>query len=436
MTKKILSALDCGVSKALVNPDAMMVITKLHQHGFDGYIVGGGIRDLLIKKTPKDFDIVTNATPEMVRKIFRRNSMIIGRRFKIVHVMFEHFNLDKIINGRPAMERHVIEVSTYRSAEIHGHSLSEHGKIMVDNNYGTQEEDSTRRDFTANALYYDPIAEQIIDYHDGMLDVRSRVMRVIGVPLVRYQEDPVRMLRAIRLAAKLGMKLEADTEDGIHAMKHLLANEHKWRLYEEMLKILLSGSSKDCILWMKKIKIPKQVFLLFDKLFFGAKQDQLALKVLEKTDARIREGNDISIVFILAGLLWNNVNLIWKRLAAKRGNDSRQALTDAIVKSKAFATEVGIVRQMYLNVSDVWMAQYDFDNPKPSRVSKMLHSRRFRQGLHLYTLRHEFGQVDDTHYAWWQDFAVVEDYEIELAFVAKLEHEISKLAGAKNPNKK
>ncbi|MFN7095464.1 MAG: polynucleotide adenylyltransferase PcnB, partial [Burkholderiales bacterium] len=180
MSKKTLSAAKYGVSNQLVNSDAMYVIEKLHSHGFDGYIVGGGIRDLLLRKTPKDFDIVTNATPELVRKIFKRNSIIIGRRFKIVHVVFNNINPDKMINNRPLRERNIIEISTYRSAKILQQSLNEYGRIMVDNNYGNQKEDSSRRDFTINALYYDPIREVIIDYHDGIKDIEAKVVRMIG----------------------------------------------------------------------------------------------------------------------------------------------------------------------------------------------------------------------------------------------------------------
>ena len=154
---KKINAFEINVNKGMVNSDALNVIQKLQQHNFDGYVVGGGVRDLILGKIPKDFDVVTNATPEEVKRIFKRNSIIIGRRFRLVHVLFESINPDKIINNRPLMDRHVIEVSTYRSNKIRKHVLSEHGRILEDNVYGTMLEDASRRDFTVNALFYDQI---------------------------------------------------------------------------------------------------------------------------------------------------------------------------------------------------------------------------------------------------------------------------------------
>jgi poly(A) polymerase len=403
MSKKTLSAAKYGVSNQLVNSDAMYVIEKLHSHGFDGYIVGGGIRDLLLRKTPKDFDIVTNATPELVRKIFKRNSIIIGRRFKIVHVVFNNINPDKMINNRPLRERNIIEISTYRSAKILQQSLNEYGRIMVDNNYGNQKEDSSRRDFTINALYYDPIREVIIDYHDGIKDIEAKVVRMIGDPYTRYLEDPVRMLRAIRLAVKLGLTIENNTSDCFKQVKQLLKHEHRGRLYEEMLKILLSGSASECIASLKQLELPKHIFILFDKLFFTAKPDELALKIAVKTDTRLKEANDVSTIFILAGLMWNLINDSWQEIMLK-GETPRLALLEAINENKQFAYTVGITKNAYLCMHDVWMLQYDFENPSLKRIDTLLSNPRFRQAWHLYSARSELNQVDLTLFNWWESF--------------------------------
>jgi poly(A) polymerase len=408
MTKQIYNATECGVSQHQVNPDALTVIKKLHKYEFDAYIVGGGVRDLLLGKTPKDFDIVTNATPEMVRKIFKRNAIIIGRRFKIVHVTFDNLNPDKLIHNRPMIEKNVIEISTYRSDKVHTHSLNQFGKIMEDNNYGTQDEDATRRDFTVNALYYDPIAEIIIDYHNGMDDIKKRSLGMIGDPLSRYHEDPVRILRAIRLSVKLDLTIEYATDVAIQETKQLLAHEHKWRLYEEMLKFLLSGHSSSCIKKLQEIELPHNVFVLFDRLFFGKHPDQLAIRILEKTDARLQETSDVSVVFILAGLMWNFVFNLWQKYVSD-GRSAYQALSDAIAVQKNSAFNLCVPKYAYNCMRDVWILQLDFENPTVKRVHSMLNSSRFRQGWHLFSTRHDLGLVESAIFNWWDEFIPADD---------------------------
>lgn len=419
MRKKVLSAIDCGISNQLVNEDAIAVINKLHQHGFDGYIVGGGVRDLLLNKKPKDFDIVTDATPEMVKKIFKRNSIIIGRRFKIVHVIFEHFNLDRIINNRPAIEKHIIEISTYRSLKIHEHTLNPYGKIMVDNNYGTQKDDSTRRDFTINALYYDPIKEVIIDYHNGIKDLENKELHMIGDPQTRYIEDPVRLLRAIRLSVKLGLFIARDTFTYVEETKQLLVHEHRGRMYEEMLKILLSGSSRKCLDRIKELSIPKGVFILFDKLFFCDNPDEIALKILEKTDERLNANTPVSTMFILAGLMWNMVNAKWQKIL-QDGESPRQALSDAIFSVRHFAGDVGITRNAFSAMTEVWLLQFEFENPTLKKLDRILSNQRFRQGLHLYNLRNELGEVDSKLNTWWNSLVEATDNNDKLAIIDQL----------------
>jgi poly(A) polymerase len=419
MTKKVLSAIDLGISNQMVNPDAMNVIRKLQQQGFDGYIVGGGTRDLLLSKKPKDFDIVTNATPEMVKKIFKRNSIIIGRRFKIVHVVFDNLNFSRIINNRPAMEKHIIEISTYRSLKINQHSLNEYGKIMVDNNYGTQKDDATRRDFTINALYYDPIKEVVIDYHDGINDLKKKMIRLIGDPEKRYIEDPVRILRAIRLSVKLALDIEASTANYMEEFKPLLVHEHRSRMYEEMLKILLSGSSSKCIQQIKDFDLPKEVFMLFDRLFLCDNPDALSLRVLEKTDERLQTENAVSTIFILASLMWNMVNNSYQKLLPS-GESPHQALMEAIFQNRGYANEIGITKNAYSAMTDVWLLQYEFENPTLRKIDRTLGNSRFRQSLHLYNLRNEFGEVDSKLNEWWNSLVESIDPEEKLTLIDNL----------------
>ncbi|CAG0970476.1 partial Poly(A) polymerase I, partial [Anaerolineae bacterium] len=199
-----------GIDRKHISHAAMKTVQELHKAGFAAFIVGGAVRDLLLKRTPKDFDIATNATPEQVHRIFRR-SRIIGRRFRIVHVMFG---------------AETIEVTTFRGSHLSSEEgdaeIADSGRILRDNVFGSQEEDAARRDFTANALYYDPQTEEVWDYHHGLKDIKDGVLRMIGDPETRYREDPVRMLRAVRLSAKLGLKLHPDTEAPIPRMADLL----------------------------------------------------------------------------------------------------------------------------------------------------------------------------------------------------------------------
>ncbi|HEX6691790.1 MAG TPA: polynucleotide adenylyltransferase PcnB, partial [Burkholderiales bacterium] len=188
-----------GLARDSLSPAAAKVCAVLREAGFQAYVVGGAVRDLLLGFEPKDFDIATDARPEQVRPLFRR-AIIIGRRFRLVHVM---------------MGQDTVEVSTFRGADPQTAEKDEHGRVLRDNVFGTQEEDALRRDFTVNALYYDPATEEVVDFHGGLADLKKRVMRVIGDPEVRYREDPVRMLRAVRLCAKLGLTLDAETREPI-----------------------------------------------------------------------------------------------------------------------------------------------------------------------------------------------------------------------------
>lgn len=396
-TKRITDASNLFNQK-LVNDDAIYVIKKLQQNKFDGYIVGGGIRDLLLGKQPKDFDIVTNATPEQVRRIFRRNSIIIGKRFKIVHIIFNNINPEKMINNRPVIYRHILEISTYRSAQVHNDNINEHGRIMTDNNYGNQKEDASRRDFSINSLYYNPINKQIIDYHNGIEDLSNRSLRIIGEPILRYTEDPVRILRAIRLATKLDLNIENATLKAIHLTKHLLQNENKSRLYEEMLKILLSGASYACITKLKQFKIPLQVFTLFDKLFFTDKEDSYAVKILEKTDERLKTTSDVSISFILCGLLWSSIKYKRDKLNQSRQYNSYQALSLAIELTQEFALQIGVTKQLYANMKDVWLLQHPLEIPTKREIKHALNNSRFRQAWHLFGVRYELGEIDKELY--------------------------------------
>ncbi|UCE31165.1 MAG: polynucleotide adenylyltransferase PcnB, partial [Burkholderiales bacterium] len=229
-TPEILVGTAQGIDAQRIPGYARRVCETLHRAGFEAFVVGGAVRDLLLGTTPKDFDVATDARPEQIKDLFRR-AIIVGRRFRLVHVLF----------GR---ER--VEVSTFRA--LHPHAETDaHGRVLHDNVFGSQAEDAARRDFTINALYYDPVEDRLLDYHGGVADLRRGVIRMIGDPPARYREDPVRMLRTVRFAAKLGFGVDAATREPIRELASLVENVPSARLFDEMLKLLQDGHALDSL---------------------------------------------------------------------------------------------------------------------------------------------------------------------------------------------
>ena len=218
-----------GIGREQLSSASRRTCETLQKAGYQAYVVGGAVRDLLIGVHPKDFDVATNASPEEVHRLFRR-SRLIGRRFKIAHVIFGD---------------ETVEVSTFRSGDAA--DTDEHGRVLRDNAYGTREQDAARRDFSFNALYYDPATETILDFHDGLADIRAKTVRIVGDPEKRYREDPVRMLRAVRFAGKLGFRIEQRTREPITRMADLIGNVPPARVFDEMLKLLLSGHARQTL---------------------------------------------------------------------------------------------------------------------------------------------------------------------------------------------
>src|SRR5574340_3228 len=286
-----------GVAREQISYGAKKVTDGLQAAGYQAYVVGGAVRDLLLDCIPKDFDVATDATPEEVRRVFRR-SRIIGRRFQLVHVMFGE---------------EVVEVSTFRSMiEAEDAQTDEHGRLLRDNQFGDQEQDAARRDFTANALFYDPATQEIFDYHNGYADIRANTLRMIGDPEVRYREDPVRMLRAVRLSAKLGMKLDPATAAPISKMKELLSNVPEARLFDEMLKLLLSGHALQCIKKLRAMHLHHGLLPMLDVILEQPMGEKFVMLALQNTDQRIAEEKATSPAFLFAALLWHEVLAAWK----------------------------------------------------------------------------------------------------------------------------
>src|SRR5512134_1928501 len=297
-----------GISRDRISACARKAADTLQAHNFTAFVVGGAVRDLVLGWQPKDFDVATNATPEQVRELFRR-SRIIGRRFRLVHVM---------------CGREMVEVSTYRGGvvtdeESDERTSDEHGRILRDNVFGTQEQDATRRDFTINALFYDPATQEVWDYHDGVADLKKRRLRMIGDPERRYREDPIRMLRAVRLAASRGLEIDAATRRPIRRLAGLLAHVPPSRLLDEMLKLLLSGHAAEGVAQLRKEGLHHGVLPLLDAAMGRAAGERFVIAALQSTDERVRADKPVSPGFLFAALLWPEVLAEWKVLEEKGG---------------------------------------------------------------------------------------------------------------------
>ena len=378
-----------GVAREQVSYGAKKVTDGLQAAGYQAFVVGGAVRDLLLNRTPKDFDVATDATPEQVRRVFRR-SRIIGRRFQIVHVMFGE---------------EVVEVSTFRSMiEAADAQTDEHGRLLRDNQFGDQEQDAARRDFTANALFYDPATQEIHDYHNGCADTRKLLLRMIGNPEVRYREDPVRMLRAVRLSAKLGMKIDAATAAPIAKMKDLLDNVPQARLLDEVLKMLLSGHSVECIQQLRKMNLHHGLLPLLDVILEQPMGEKFIMLALRNTDERLSQDKTVSPAFLFAALLWHEVLAAWN-LRVQQGERPvgamHEAMDEVLARQKA---QLAIPHRHDAVMKEIWLMQQRFEQRAGQRPFRLLEQPRFRAGFDFLLLRCASGEVDDELGLWWDEF--------------------------------
>ncbi len=411
-----------GIDPKLLDERAVKVVKTLADAGFEAYIVGGAVRDLLLGLRPKDFDVATNATPEQVKSLFRR-AFIIGRRFRIVHVVY----------GR-GREHEVIEVSTFRAllgdtaeavggneksgkSELEGksHAVDAAGRVLRDNVWGPQIEDAARRDFTVNAMYYDPQRQLVVDYHGGLADARAKVLRMIGDPETRYREDPVRIIRAVRFAAKLGCELEPRTLAPVKASSALLANVPPSRLFDEMIKLLQTGHSLASIAQLKKLGLARGVFAVLDAMLTqtgdlheGVRGDFVRM-AFEDTDLRVREGRGVSPSFMLACMLWYEVLDRWNQIRAQ-GEPAVPALAQAI--DAVFDARIGDISgrgKLAADMREIWMMQTRFERRSGSGVFSLIEQPRYRAGFDFLRLRADAGEVDASLADWWEDFALGSD---------------------------
>ncbi|HVW64559.1 MAG TPA: polynucleotide adenylyltransferase PcnB [Nitrosospira sp.] len=393
---RIISCKQHRITREHISPCALKVTSELQEAGYAAFVVGGAARDVLLGLEPKDFDVATNATPEEVRSIFRR-SRIIGRRFRLVHVM---------------CGPETVEVSTFRGSmppsedddgASHVHA-DEHGRLLRDNVFGSQEEDARRRDFTVNALFFDPIKGEIWDYLDGYEDIEAKRLRIIGDPVRRYREDPVRMLRAVRLAAKLDMQIDADTAVPIADLAPLLQNVPPSRLFDEMLKLLLSGHASACVLDLRKRGLHHGLLPMLDAILEQPLGERFIMLALENTDQRVREEKPVSPGFLFAALLWHEVLTAWdarQRMGEKVIPALHQAMGDVLaIQNKKLA----IPHRYDAIMKEIWAMQPRFTGRSGRRPFRLLENPRFRAAYDFMLLRCESGELDRELGRWWEAF--------------------------------
>ena len=384
-----------GIDRRNVSRHAIKVCEVLHENGFDAYIVGGAVRDLIVGLEPKDFDVATNATPNQIRPLFRR-ARIIGRRFQLVHVVFG---------------QEIIETSTFRAPASVEQETDEFGRILRDNTFGTHEEDAIRRDFTFNALFYDPIKEEVIDFHHGFSDLKKRIVRMIGDPETRYREDPVRMLRAMRFAAKLNATIDPATQAPIKKLANLIENVPASRLFDEMLKLLTCGHAMDCLRQLRTVGLHQGLLPLIDLIFEETGGEQFVELALERTDGRVRAGKTISPSFLFAALLWKLVDKRWQATVAK-GEHSIQALMEAADSVMDEQTQkLAIQRRYQSDMREIWFMQPRFERANGKTIWRLIEQPRFRAAVDFLQLRAEAREVDSVQAQWWMDLANADDGE-------------------------
>lgn len=348
--------------KHLLDKDALKVVDVLTKAGFETYLVGGCIRDLLLDHKPKDFDIATSATPEQAHKLFKR-SRLIGRRFRLLHVMFS--------------SRKFLEVATFRAGKV---QATNNGVTLRDNLYGSVEQDACRRDFTVNALYYDVAKSEVIDYVGGLKDIKSGRIEMIGDPIERFEEDPVRMIRATRFKVKLGADLSKEILWAIKKSAALLGNIPPARLFDECIKLFHNEKGLETFQQLEKLGLLKY-------LFGQTQSTPFIEKALINTSQRIKEGKSVTPAFVFAVFLWQAQNQRFEQLSKKK--KSRFLLmtqaSDEVIKKQV--EQVMMPKWLSARVRDTWLMQHKLENCQPKKEQEMIRHPRFRMAYDFLLLR-------------------------------------------------
>ncbi len=434
-----VSAAQHGINRDFIDPRAIQVVETLQDAGFETYLVGGAVRDLLLGLAPKDFDIATEATPEEVKRLFRR-AFIIGRRFRIVHVIFGSGRQDRGLSE-------VFEVSTFRAnvdhaeaptvkgnersqkAQLEGmkHAVDSSGRVLRDNVWGDIASDAARRDFTVNAMYYDPTSEVVVDYHGGIGDAKKRIIRMIGEPAERYREDPVRIIRAVRFAAKLaplGFQLETHTLAPIQQLKKLLNDVPPSRMFDEMLKLVQTGHGLVSLQTLKTLGLERGIYPLLDVMVERA-NTPMVRTMLGDTDARVKIGKPVAPSYLLAAVLWQDVLDGWQaRRTGQKPFDKMPvfpALADSV--DAVFNERIGDVSgrgKLGVDMREIWTMQPRFERRTGSSPHTLVEHPRFRAGFDFLCLRAQSTEAAAPDLAalaaWWQAFQDA-DHAARLALI-------------------
>ncbi len=390
----VIPAGEHRIDASRVSRNALEVVEGLRDAGYSAELVGGCVRDLLLGLRPKDFDIATNATPEDVRDIFRR-ARLVGRRFRLAHVR---------------VGRDVLEVATYRAApgaDGNEHALTDDGRLITDNIYGTRGQDAVRRDFTVNALYYDPISAEVLDYVGGYDDVIERRLTVIGDAERRLREDPVRILRAVRFASRLDLDVEDSCASAMPRLAHLLADTPPARLFDEILKLFHYGHAADTFAALQDHGVFEHLFPeTADVIESG---DPIAGPLLEKaftnTDTRVNEGKPVIAPFLFAAALWRPMSERYETYL-EDGQDQRSALYNAAEDTIAIQNErIAIPRRVATPTREIWSFQSRLESQSKKRIARFVEHKRFRAAYDFLLLRAAAGEVTQELADWWTSYA-------------------------------
>jgi poly(A) polymerase len=374
------------ISRSQFTQGTLRTLYGLKDAGYQAYVVGGGVRDLLAGETPKDFDIATDAHPEDVKRIFR-SCRLIGRRFVICHVRWG---------------AEMVEVTTFRGVITDEHERDETGRILADNEYGTLETDAFRRDFTVNALYYDIRDYAIVDLVGGLDDMQARLIRLIGDPELRYREDPVRMLRAIRIANKLGFEIEKHTAAPIPKLAGLLREIPPARLFDEVIKLLQSREAEANLRGLHRYGLLKHLLPVTDAALGDARYGEFLRLALVNTAERIANEQTVSPAFLYAALLWPGVAREYQRLMQGEGQHPNVAIAQASESVLARAlTTIMIPKRFSLPMREIWVLQPRLEQTRGGRAKRLLTHPRFRAAYDFLLLRAACGEVPQALADWW-----------------------------------
>jgi len=397
------------VSRKLLSPNALKVLYRLNKGGFDAYLVGGGVRDILLGFKPKDFDIATNATPDEIKELFR-NCRLIGRRFRLAHIVFG---------------REIIEVATFRGHHNNASEQeksckktskqSEDGMLLRDNIYGTIDEDAERRDFSINALYYSAKDFKVYDFANGVQDVNDRVIRLIGDPETRYREDPVRMLRAIRFATKLDMKISDDTKAPIKELSSLMANIPAARLFEEFLKMFISGKAVANFEQLRSYNLFGYFFPAVEQALNNEQDEQrflldFIMLAMENTDKRINNDQRVTPAFLFAAMLWYPLQKHIQQIKVTTQLTPQDlffaALNEIMPEQQR---SIAIPKRFQAVIKDIWILQDKLGRREGKRAFKTLEHPKFRAGYDFLLLRAQIEATPELNELahWWTDFQEV-----------------------------